>query len=99
MKYSVDAMLLLINLTLPGVNVTVIRNSGILAQLQSKVFQILKNFQGEDRTPLMVRLAIAILSHTLVNTEQVGGNKQAEEIICAMFDSAVESHRTNILSK
>ena len=47
----------------------------------------------------MLRFVISILSFTFVNTDDISKNKQAKMILEKMSDSAVESHRTNILSK
>ena len=47
----------------------------------------------------MLRFAISILSYTLVNTDSIQQDRQAKGILEKMFDCAVESHRTNILSK
>ena len=81
MKYSVDAMLLLINQTLPNLNTSALKTgNSILAQLQLKVFQIITG-TSEDRTPLMLRFAIAILSHTLINTDSIEKDKQAKQIL------------------
>jgi hypothetical protein len=82
MKYSFDAMLLLINMMLPALNVGAIKANGILGQLQKRVFGILKEYQGEDRTPLMIRLAVSVLSFTLVNTDNIINDKQATSILC-----------------
>ena len=99
MRYSLDSMLLLINQTLPHINISALKaGNNILSQLQAKAFEIITK-SGEDKTPLMLRFAISILSFTLINTDDIAKNKQAKMILEKMFDSAVESHRTNILSK
>jgi hypothetical protein len=47
----------------------------------------------------MVRLGISVLFYTLVNTEKLVADQQCAEILGELFDLAVRSHRTNILSK
>ena len=47
----------------------------------------------------MIRLAVSVLSFTLINTDNIINDKQATDILCELLDYAVQSHRTNILSK
>lgn len=71
MRHSVDSMILLMHLSLPHINVSAIKNNGIIAELQSKMFWMIKNYQGEEKTPLMIRLAVSVLSYTLTNTDKI----------------------------
>lgn len=82
LRYSLDSMLLLINQTLPHLNISTLKaGNNLLAQLQAKVFAIIKG-PSEEKTPLMLRLAISILTVTLVNTDNIENNKQATQILC-----------------
>lgn len=89
---------MLINQTLPYLNAGALKINDLLGQLQNTIFNILTG-PSEDKTPLLIRHAISILSFTLINTENIEKNQQATKILCEMFQYAVESHRTNILSK
>lgn len=75
MKFNVDSMLLLINLTLPLANITTVKNSGILKELQTKVNSLIVSSKKEERTPIMIRLAISVLSYTLINTDNIKQDK------------------------
>lgn len=68
-------MLLLINLTLPLANITTVKNSGILKELQTKVNSLIVSSKKEERTPIMIRLAISVLSYTLINTDNIKQDK------------------------
>jgi len=75
MKFNMDSMLLLINLTLPLANITTVKNSGILKELQTKVNSLIVSSKKEERTPIMIRLAISVLSYTLINTDNIKQDK------------------------
>ena len=75
MKFNVDSMLLLINLTLPLANISTVKNSGILKELQRKVYSLIVNCKKEEKTPIMIRLAISVLSFTLINTDNIKEDK------------------------
>lgn len=42
-----DGMLMLINMNINHLNITVIKNNGIMQALQNKIFSILKDYHSE----------------------------------------------------
>ena len=90
-------MLLLINNTLPHLNIALLKQNNLLKGLQTTVYSLL--YSNIEKTPLIIRLAISVLYSTFVNADNILKDQQATKILYTMFDSAVESHRTNILSK
>ena len=90
-------MLILISNTLPRLNITVLKQANLLKGLQKRIYELI--YSKIEKTPLAIRLAISILHQTFVNTDNISQDNDSKDILCALFNSAVESHRTNILSK
>lgn len=54
---------------------------------------------SKDSSPLLIRLAVSVLSYTLNSTDKILNNSQQYQIIGSLFDSSVQSPRSNILTK
>jgi hypothetical protein len=97
---NVDGLLVLINRVMPFLNMKLLVENKHVYSLEQRIEAILYNSKlGVERTPLIVRLSISILYHCLSHDPTLHTSSPSQKLLFKIFDSAVQSHRTNILSK